>query len=367
MDDLLARFGDKLPLIVFALIVVGIIYNKRRDRKRGGGGSRRSNNFRRPNTVHVNWSKPVAPPRFRTGDNNICGQRSNGTIVAALGDLNTADGRPGSDTVFYTMPHVGGPITKLRTTTGKVNSVYCERERILALRSDKGSNWEGTQNVRFYDVTKDRVLSPPLNQMPGANRLDVFPTLARHGYANEWADKRSLIFTVNANKEKFDDYVAGIDVYVGATDAITNVKGYRKAGKLLDKNGNMVVGKRNSHMNYIQVAWDNRFATYILWVSDFFEKTFECWYWDWPGAGSDITRGWHRFYRAPPGNGGSWQKTYNALGLGKSKLHGWQGDSYWLGFWGHNPIRCPKHGDMIAAGGWTERFDIGIYVPGGVK
>jgi len=231
MDEILARFGDKLPLIVFALIVVAIIYKKRKDRKRGGGGARRNNSFRRPNTVHVQWNKPTAPPRFKTGDNNICGQRRDGTIVAALGDLNTPDGRPGSDTVFYTMPHVGGPITKLRTTTGKVNSVYCERERILALRSDKGSNWEGTQNVRFYDVTSDKVISAPLHQMQGANRLDVFPT------------------------------------------QIANVKNYRKAGKLLDKNGNMVVGKRNSHINYIQVAWDNRFATYILWVSDFFSKT----------------------------------------------------------------------------------------------
>lgn len=368
MDDLLSKYGQYLPPAVFGVLLLAYYLDKRKDRKRSPGG-KRNENFKRPNSVQVSWKKAISVPRFRTGDNNICGQTSGGSIISAMGDLNTSDGRPGSDTVFYEMAHVGAQIKKIWTADGKCNGVYCKGNNVYALKSRKGSTWLGTQNVEWYDVRRKQSISPTLNKISGFNNMDVFATAATHGWGNEWQGKQMYIFAVNANKQKFDDFQAGIDVYIGDAESPFNLDRYRAGGKIVDRNGKMVAGTRNNHTNYISVAWDNRFGTYILWLSDFFEKTWECWYWDRPRAQDNIARGWVRFYRAPPGNSNTWNQAYQKLKLPKSSLINWQGDRYYSGFWGMNPVRDSKRGNLIASGGWggdNSPFDQGMFLPGGV-
>lgn len=367
MDDLFARYGQYLVPAVIVLLAVAYYADKRKDRKRKPGG-RRNDSFKRPRSCSVSWNSVLAPARLKTGDNNICGQKSDGTIITAMGDMNSADGLAGSDTVFYQMDHVGATIKKLWASNGKCNGVYCDGDRVLALKSDKGSNWQGTQSVRWVDVMTKKAVSAPLNTIKGYNHLDVFATAATHGYGNEWRDNRLLLFTVNANKEKFDDYQAGIDVYIGDANAPLELGRYRAGGKIVNRQNQMVAGQRNNHTNYISVNWDNRFATYILWLSDFFAKTWECWYWDRAHAQNDISKGWQRFYRAPPADSGQWNQTFKQMGLPKTGQEPWQGDKYWRGFWGMNPVRDRKHGNLIASGGWggpNSPFDRGIFLPGG--
>lgn len=212
-------------------------------------------------TRFVPFSQPSL--LFKGGDNGIVTVDRFDNVFMAEGDVFVGNNK--YETAFFVCGPDYHPMDKrvwgfIRGTSGKTYGLVSFKGDLLSLQSDKGSGFEGTQNVRFYNPATGWRSNNTLQQMVNKRGVNWF--FVQFGKENEFApNPDEVIIGCLEYKNKGDrDFYTPVQLYAGNP--------YRLQSFVLLGNCGGIIGPRGGHATTCSITYVKEYDKFIATLGD---------------------------------------------------------------------------------------------------